>query len=67
MSGKGMKEMMLKMMQGQLQNNPLFIRAQQMADGKSEKELEQIAKNLCEQRGINIDQAMEQFKKQFGI
>lgn len=67
MSGNGMQEMMLKMMQGQLQNNPLFRRAQQMADGKSEKELEQIAKNLCEQRGINIDQAMEQFKKQFGI
>lgn len=67
MSGKGMQEMMLKMMQGQLQNNPLFRRAQQMADGKSEKELEQIAKNLCEQRGINIDQAMEQFKKQFSI
>lgn len=67
MSGNGMKEMILKMMQGQLQNNPLFRRAQQMADGKSEKELEQIAKNLCEQRGINIDQAMEQFKKQFGI
>lgn len=67
MSGKGMQEMMLKMMQGQLQNNPLFRRAQQMAAGKSEKELEQIAKNLCEQRGINIDQAMEQFKKQFGI
>ena len=67
MSGNGMKEMMLKMMQGQLQNNPLFRRAQQMAAGKSEKELEQIAKNLCEQRGINIDQAMEQFKKQFGI
>lgn len=67
MSGKGIQEMMLKMMQGQLQNNPLFKRAQQMAAGKSEKELEQIAKNLCEQRGINIDQAMEQFKKQFGI
>ena len=67
MSGKGMQEMMLKMMQGQLQNNPLFRRAQQMAAGKSEKELEQVAKNLCEQRGINIDQAMEQFKKQFGI
>lgn len=67
MSGKGMQEMMLKMMQGQLQNNPLFRRAQKMAAGKSEKELEQVAKNLCEQRGINIDQAMEQFKKQFGI
>ena len=30
-------------------NNPLFQRAQQMAQGKSEKELEQTAANLCEQ------------------
>ena len=35
-------------------NNPLFQRAQQMAQGKSEKELEQTAANLCQQRGINM-------------
>jgi hypothetical protein len=39
-----------QMMQ-QIQNNPLFKRAQQMAKGKSEQELRQVCKNLCQQRG----------------
>lgn len=57
-------------MTNMFQNNPLFQRAQQMVQGKSEKEIEQIANNLCKQRGININDALEQFKKfksQFGI
>lgn len=57
-------------MMNMFQNNPLFLRAQQMAQGKSEKEMEQIANNLCKQRGININDAFEQFKQfksQFGI
>lgn len=59
-------QMMQGMMQSQLQNNPLFQRAQEMAKGKSPDELKQIAQNLCKQRGIDIDQAMEQFKSQMG-
>lgn len=57
-------------MMSMFQNNPLFQRAQQMVQGKSEKEIEQIASNLCKQRGININDAFEQFKQfksQFGI
>lgn len=57
-------------MMNMFQNNPLFQRAQQMAQGKSEQEIEQIASNLCKQRGININDAFEQFKQfksQFGI
>ena len=51
-------------------SNPLFQRAQQMAQGKSEQQLEQTAENLCKQRGINMQQALkqfQQFKKMFGI
>lgn len=51
-------------------NNPLFQRAQQMAQGKSEKELEQTAINLCQQRGINMQHALKEFqnfKKMFGV
>lgn len=48
-----------------LKNNPLFQRAMQMAQGKSEDELRQIANNLCRQRGINIDEAYKQFEQQF--
>ncbi len=57
-------------MTNMFQNNPLFQRAQQMVQGKSEQEIEQIASNLCKQRGININDAFEQFKQfksQFGI
>lgn len=51
-------------------SNPLFQRAQQMAQGKNEQQLEQTAENLCRQRGIDIQQALkqfQQFKKMFGI
>lgn len=51
------------MISQQFQNNPLFQRAQQMAQGKSEPELQQIAQNLCKQRGINMEEAMAQFNK----
>lgn len=36
-----------------------------MASGKSPEELEQIAKNLCKQRGINFDEAWKTFQQQF--
>lgn len=51
-------------------SNPLFQRAQQMAQGESEQQLEQTAENLCKQRGIDMQQALkqfQQFKKMFGI
>lgn len=51
-------------------SNPLFQRAQQMAQGKSEQQLEQTAENLCKQCGIDMQQALkqfQQFKKMFGI
>lgn len=34
-----------------------------MADGKSEQELQQIAANLCAQRGIDLNAAMQQFQQ----
>lgn len=46
---------------GQIQKDPLFQRAQQMAEGKSPEELKQIAINLCQQRGIDLNQAFTQF------
>ena len=57
--------MMQQMINQMLRSNPLFQRAQQMATGKSEEELKQIANNLCKQRGIDINEAYVQFEKQF--
>lgn len=57
---------MIQMMINQmLKSNPLFKRAQEMAQGKSENELKQIAENLCKQRGIDLGEAQKQFEQQF--
>ena len=40
----------------------LFSRAQQMASGKTDSELEQIARNICATKGIDFDEALKQFK-----
>lgn len=53
---------MQALMQQMMKSNPMFQRAAQMAEGKSPDELKQTAMNLCEQRGINLDEAMKQFE-----
>lgn len=60
------QQMVSQIMGQQLQSNPLFQRAQEMARGKSPQELEQVARNLCQQRGIDLDSAMNQFKQMMG-
>lgn len=55
-----------KLSKQMMQNNPLFKRAEEMAQGKSEQELEQVARNLCKQRGIDIEQAYKQFQAFMG-
>ncbi|WP_455652084.1 hypothetical protein [Phascolarctobacterium sp.] len=53
-------------MQSMMGNNPLFQRAMEMAKGKSPEQLQDTVKNLCQQRGIDFEQAKQQLK-QFGI
>lgn len=36
-----------------------------MAQGKTPQELQKIAENICQEKGININQAFENFKQQF--
>jgi hypothetical protein len=51
----------------QMMQSPLFKRAQQMASGKTPAECEQIARNICREKGVDYDTALNQFKKQFGV
>lgn len=45
-----------------MKNNPMFRRVQQMMQGKNEQQLEELAKNLCKQRGVDLDTAVKQFQ-----
>ena len=48
-----------------LTSNPLYQRAQEMSQGKTPQELQQIAMNICREKGIDFNQAFEVFKQQF--
>lgn len=58
-----LQQVMIRMMQSNLNKNPLYQRAQQMAQGKNEEQLKQTAENLCKNIGIDINRAYEEFQK----
>ena len=51
--------------QQSLISNPLYQRAQEMAKGKNENELREIALNICKEKGIDFNNAFQQFQLQF--
>lgn len=48
-----------------LTSNPLYQRAQEMAKGKNETQLREIALNICKEKGIDFENAFQQFQLQF--
>ncbi len=60
-----MMQFMVNQMTGRYQGNPLFQQAQQMAQGKSQEQLKQTCLNICKSKGIDFDQAWNQFQSQF--
>lgn len=51
-----------QIMQAMLGNNPMYQRVMQMVDGKSPEEIRSIASNLCQQRGIDLNDAINQMR-----
>lgn len=49
----------------QLQRDPLFQQAQQMAQGKTPEQLRQTCINLCRSKGLDFEQAWNRFQSQF--
>ena len=48
-----------------LVSNPLFQMASNMVKGKSSAELQQIAMNICKEKGLDFEAAFSNFKQQF--
>ncbi len=56
---------MNQLFQSLISSNPLFQKAYQMAQGKSNDELQSIAANMCKERGVDMQSAFAAFKQQF--
>lgn len=60
--------MIQKMMSNnQMMKNPMIQNAMSMVQSGNSKGIEQMARNLCKEKGINPDDVMKQIRSNFGI
>lgn len=65
MNVMGMVQQMMS--NSQVMSNPMIKNAMSMAQSGNSKGIEQMARNLCKEKGINPDDIMNQIKGNFGI
>lgn len=64
-SGGNPEAMLMQMLQQQ--NTPMSSNILNMAERKDTVGLEQLARNLCQQRGTDFDSEFKAFKEQLGF
>ena len=64
-SGQNPQQMMLNVLQQG--NNPMSQNLFNLARQGNTAQIEQIARNLCAQRGVDFDKEFNSFKQQLGI
>lgn len=64
-SGQNPQQMMLNVLQQG--NNPMSQNLFNLAKQGNTAQIEQIARNLCAQRGMDFDREFNSFKQQLGI
>lgn len=65
MNVMGMVQQMMN--NSQVMSNPMIKNAMSMAQSGNSKGIEQMARNLCKEKGINPDDVMKQIRGNFGI
>ena len=64
---KNPQEFMQQMMNNsQVMRNPMAKNAMEMAQNGNVKGIEQMARNLCKEKGLNADDVFNQIKSGFG-
>ena len=63
----GNRQRMINLLRQQTGNNPVLTNALNMAEKGDMKGVEQLARNLCKERNIDVDSALGQIKSQFGL
>lgn len=66
-NGNNPQTMIINMLQQQAGNSPLGQNLLKLAQNNDGKGIEQIARNLCSQRGLDFDKEFAAFKQQLGL
>ena len=67
MRNGGNRQRMINLLRQQTGNNPVLNNALNMAEKGDMKGVEQLARNLCKERNIDVDNALGQIKSQLGL
>ena len=66
-SGNPQQFMQQIMGNSQIMSNPIMKNTMQMAQSGDVKGIEQMARNLCKEKGLDADEMFNNIKKQFDI
>ena len=66
-SGQNPQQLMLRILEGQMQNTPMGENLLALAKQNKTAEIEKIARNIAKQKGIDYDAEFNAFKKNLGL
>lgn len=66
-SGKNPEQLMINYLESQLKGTPLGENLVTLAKNNNTAEIEKIARNICEQRGLDYDKEFNDFKQRLGF
>lgn len=61
------QQAVMNLLQQQSVNNPILRNVFEMVKSGNTNGIEEMARNLAKEKGINADEAVKQIRKQFGI
>lgn len=64
--GQNPQQLVMGILEGQMSNTPMGKNLLELAKQHKTKDIEQIARNMCAQKGIDFDSEFMSFKKQLG-
>lgn len=67
MQSKNPQQALMNVLNQQSRNNPILKNVFDMVQNGNSKGVEEMARNLAKEKGINADEAVQQIRKQFGI
>ena len=65
-NGANPQQLVMGILEGQMSNTPLGKNLLTLAQQNKTKEIEQIARNICQQHGIDFDKEFSAFKQSIG-
>ena len=63
--GKNPQQLMIDILEGEASNNPIMNNLLSMAKENRTADIEQFARNLAKEQGIDFDKEFSRFKKQY--